>query len=53
MPRSGQVRERRFLLVFLGGWRLMVVGGPVRGYRCPVWQQLTSIFEDYDPVAEQ
>jgi hypothetical protein len=35
-----------------GGWRLMV-GGPVRGDRGPVWQQLTSVFEDHDPVAEQ
>ncbi len=41
-----------FLVTSLGGWRLMV-GGPVRGDRGPVWQQLTSVFKDHDPVAEQ
>jgi hypothetical protein len=37
---------------WLRGWCLMV-GGPVRGDRGPVWQQLTSVFKDHDPVAEQ
>jgi predicted alpha/beta-hydrolase family hydrolase len=36
----------------LGGRRLMV-GGPVRGDRGPVGEQLTRVFEDYDAVAEQ
>jgi hypothetical protein len=30
-----------------------MVGGPVRGDHGPVWQKLTSVFEDYDAVAEQ
>jgi predicted alpha/beta-hydrolase family hydrolase len=35
-----------------GGWCVMV-SRTVRGDRDPVWQQLTSVFEDHDPVAEQ
>jgi uncharacterized protein len=47
------VTPRVLLSVRRLGSRRVMVGGPVRGDHPPVWQQLASVLEDDDPVAEQ